>query len=76
MSTNGASEPSMEEILASIRNIIAQDPADSEPDGGEKSASAEGDMAKSLSPFGSLAVGLGPEPAQPKAAQPFGGRPA
>lgn len=76
MSTNGASEPSMEEILASIRNIIAQDPADSEPDGGEKSASAEGDMAKSLSPFGSLAAGLGPEPAQPKAAQPFGGRPA
>ena len=76
MSTNGASEPSMEEILASIRNIIAQDPAESEPDGGEKSASTDGDMAKSLSLFGSLAAGLGPEPAQPKAAQPFGGRPA
>jgi cell pole-organizing protein PopZ len=74
MSTNGASEPSMEEILASIRNIIAQDPADSETDGGERPANAEPELARSLSPFGSALADFGPEPAQPRPTQPLGER--
>jgi cell pole-organizing protein PopZ len=74
MSTNGASEPSMEEILASIRNIIAQDPADSETDGGEQPANAEPELARSLSPFGSALADFGPEPALPRPTQPLGER--
>lgn len=74
MSTNGASEPSMEEILASIRNIIAQDPADSQTDGGEQPANVEPELTSRLSPFSSARGGLGPEPAQPSPTQPLGER--
>ena len=74
MSTNGASEPSMEEILASIRNIIAQDPADSQIDGGEKPANVEPELTSRPSPFSSALAGLGPETAQPSPTHPLGER--
>ena len=43
--TEGQGEPSMEEILASIRRIISED----EPAEGEAAPAAEADVAKSES---------------------------
>ena len=74
MSTNGASEPSMEEILASIRNIIAQDPADSDQDFNEATAKTGPERASGLSPFGSAITELAPEPEVSKPTQPLGER--
>lgn len=55
-STNGAGEPSMEEILASIRNIIAQEPGEETP---EKAVEAAQSSGAASSPSG---PGLSPAP--------------
>lgn len=70
--TNGAGEPSMEEILASIRNIIAQEPP-SENEAGQP-ATAQRAPAPSVQPAYSSAP-VSPTPAPAAAATPFGHRP-
>ncbi|MEQ8825116.1 MAG: DUF2497 domain-containing protein [Filomicrobium sp.] len=79
--TNGGGEPSMEEILASIRNIIAQEPVDNEPSaaptqsqGAGKSSAVE--PATVASPNSSDPLSSSPSSSPQPLGQSFASRPS